>query len=75
MDTVIFTGGVPLEEFKKDRPREYHEVLESGHLNDYLIPAPSSTRLRAWRIFGATALTIGIGLILLILYSALFGYR
>jgi cytochrome b subunit of formate dehydrogenase len=75
MDTVIFTGGMPLEEFKQDRPREYEEIMKSGRMNDYLMPAPSPTRVKLWKIFGATALTIGIGLVLLILYSALFGYR
>jgi len=31
--------------------------------------------VRAWRIFGAIALALGISLILLILYAAIFGYR
>jgi cytochrome b subunit of formate dehydrogenase/uncharacterized protein with PIN domain len=75
MDTVIFTGGIPLEEFKKDRPREYKEIMATGKMNDYLMPAPSPTRLRLWKIFGATALTIGIGLILLIIFSLVFSYR
>ena len=42
MDTVIFTGGIPLEEFKADRPREYQELVESGELEERLIPAPEA---------------------------------
>jgi cytochrome b subunit of formate dehydrogenase len=75
MDTSIFTRGVPVEEFKEDRPREYEELASSGKLEERLEPAPSEARLRAWRIFGTIALSTGIALVLLILYSVIFGYR
>ena len=63
MDTVIFTGGVPLEEFKRDRPREYQEMVESGQLEQLLMPAPLPLASRKWRRFGFTALGIGLFLI------------
>jgi hypothetical protein len=44
IDTVIFTGGMPLEEFKKDRPREYQEMVERGELEQNLMPARSRWR-------------------------------
>ena len=75
MDTVIFTGGIPLEEFKLDRPREYEELVNSGQLEERLIPAPDPRDVRGWRTFGAIALSLGILLILLILYAAIFSYR
>jgi len=75
MDTVIFTGTVPLEELKEDRPREYRELVESGELERRLTPAPPPRTVHAWRVFGAIALTMGILLVLLILYAAIFGYR
>jgi len=75
MDTVIFTGGIPLDEFKKDRPREYEELVRSGRLEEHLVPAPDPRDVRKWRIFGWIALSLGIGLILLILYAAIFTYR
>jgi hypothetical protein len=75
MDTSIFTRGVPVEEFREDRPREFEELVSSGKLQERLEPAPSETKLRAWRIFGTIALSTGIALILLILYSTIFGYR
>jgi cytochrome b subunit of formate dehydrogenase len=75
MDTVIFTGTVPLDEFKRDRPDEYQALEAGGALEARLEPAPSPREVRAWRIFGAIALGLGISLILLILYAAIFGYR
>jgi cytochrome b subunit of formate dehydrogenase len=75
IDTVIFTGGTPLEEFKHDRPREYQELILSGELEQQLMPAPSPLAAKIWRRFGFTALGIGLALILLIVYSVLFSYR
>ncbi len=75
MDTVIFTGTVPLDEFKKDRPREYEELTARGDLAAKLEPAPSPRTVRVWRIFGFAALAIGILMVLLILYAEIFGYR
>ena len=75
MDTVIFTGGIPLEEFKTDRPREYAELVKSGQLAERLMPAPDPRDLRRWRTIGGIALGLGIALILMILYAAIFGYR
>ena len=37
---IIFTGGIPLDEFKTDRPREYAELVASGKLEERLMPAP-----------------------------------
>ncbi len=75
MDTVIFTGGIPLEEFKTDRPREYEELVKSGRLEERLMSAPDPRDLRRWKTIGTIALSLGIALILMILYAAIFGYR
>ncbi len=75
IDTVIFTGRVPLEEFKMDRPREYEELVASGQLESRLVGPPAPQEARFWRIFGFTALGIGLTLVLLILYAAIFAYR
>jgi cytochrome b subunit of formate dehydrogenase len=75
MDTVIFTGGMPLEEFKRDRPREYRQLVESGKLEGLLMPEPQPLALKLWRRFGFTALGLGIGIILLIYYAMVFTYR
>ena len=52
MDTVIFTEGMPLEEFKRDRPREYQELVESGKLEEALMPAPAERDIRFWKRVG-----------------------
>jgi len=75
MDTVVFVEGVPLEEFMRDRPREYNEMLRDGTLDQHLMPAPERDTVRRWRVFGFIALGIGITLIVLIVYAALFAYR
>jgi cytochrome b subunit of formate dehydrogenase len=75
IDTVIFTGGMPLEEFKHDRPREYQQLVESGELDEKMMPPPTPLTQKVWRRFGFTALAIGLTLILLILYSVIFAYR
>ena len=75
IDTVIFTQGVPLEEFKKDRPREYEQLVESGDLERLMMPAPPPSTSRNWRRLGFTALGIGLALIVLMLFATLFVYR
>jgi len=75
IDTVVFTGGVPLEEFKRDRPREYQQMVESGQLEQNLMPAPQPLLVKFWRRLGFTALGIGLSLIALIIYAAVFVYR
>ena len=72
---MIFTGGVPLEELKKDRPREYQQLVEDGKLEDLIMPEPQPLAGRMWRRFGFTALGIGIFLIVLVLYAMIFSYR
>ena len=75
MDTVIFTGGTPLEEFKRDRPREYRQLVESGKLDQFLMPEPPALAVKLWRRFGFAALTVGLIMIGLIVYAMLFAYR
>jgi cytochrome b subunit of formate dehydrogenase len=75
MDTVIFTEGVPLEEFQRDRPREYRQMVESGELAGMTMTPPLPHEVRFWRRLGFTALTIGLVLIGLIVYSMIFAYR
>jgi cytochrome b subunit of formate dehydrogenase len=75
IDTVVFTGGMPLEEFRRDRPLEYRQMVERGELEKNLMPAPAPLAVKLWRRLGYTALTIGLLLIGLILYAEIFAYR
>lgn len=73
MDTVIFTGHVPLEEYKEDRPREYEELKRSGKLEKVTVVKEfSKQKIRTVKIFGFIALFSGIILVALIIYSLIF---
>jgi cytochrome b subunit of formate dehydrogenase len=75
MDTVIFTGGVPLEEFQRDRPREYQQLVESGQLEASLMEPPVELAVKIWRRLGFAALAVGLLLVALIIYAQIFAYR
>jgi cytochrome b subunit of formate dehydrogenase/nitrate/TMAO reductase-like tetraheme cytochrome c subunit len=75
MDPVIFTGSVPLEELKYDRPKEYAQVIQSREIKDRMVAPPPRWLRRAARVFGFTALTIGLITVVLIIYAMLFAYR
>jgi hypothetical protein len=76
MDRVIFTGLVPLNEYRLDRPRDYAEQKKEGRLKKSLVFTELSPRfIKFVYAFGFFFLGIGIMIIMLILYSMLFGYR
>jgi len=75
MDPVMFTGRVPLEELKRDKPREYEELVESGRLDDYMVRPYPPHLVRFYKAFGFFALFVGLTVIVLIIYSMLFAYR
>jgi cytochrome b subunit of formate dehydrogenase len=73
MDTVIFTGCMPLERFKDERPLEYERLMATGKLDEYLVPPPTPQALRRDYVFGFTALAIGIALAIFIFAALLSG--
>jgi cytochrome b subunit of formate dehydrogenase len=74
MDTVIFTGHVPLEEYKKDRPREYEELVKSGKLDKVVVEKDiSKSWIKTVKFFGYLFLSLGIVMIILIIYSLIAG--
>jgi hypothetical protein len=65
---------VPLEEYKKDRPREYQELVDSGRLDEMVVEKDYSTSKMRWvKFFGFLFLTLGIIMVVLIVYSLLLG--
>lgn len=73
MDTVIFTGYLPVEELKKERPREYQRLKDSGRLEKEAVELEfSAKKLRLIKFLGAIALILGIVLVILIIYSLVF---
>jgi cytochrome b subunit of formate dehydrogenase len=76
MDTVVFTGLVSVDEYRRERPREYEELKRRGQLRKRLVAANVAKRWqRTVRVFGFAFLGIGVTLIGLIIYSMLFGYH
>ena len=71
LDPVIFTGRMPLDRFKDERPMEYERLVAQGQLEDYLVPPPTAAELRRAYIFGFTAVTIGVILAIFIFWGLL----
>ncbi len=72
---VMFTGSVPLEEFKRERRVEYDELVASGQLESKLVAPRAPEYIRIIKVFGLSALVLGLALIALILYAMIFSYR
>lgn len=74
MDTVIFTGHVLLEEYKEDRKAEYEDLVKSGKIDEVVVEKEfSKTWLKTIKFFGFLFLTLGISIVILIIYSLLVG--
>ncbi|MBI1943475.1 MAG: cytochrome C [Betaproteobacteria bacterium] len=73
LDIVMFTGAVPLEEFKREHALEYKRLVDSGQLASYLVDAPSRPMQLGSKILGFTL--IGFGLTLLVLVFVGFASR
>jgi len=67
LDIVMFTGAVPLEEFRREHALEYKRLVESGELQRYLVDAPSRPMTVGSKILGFTLLTIGLVLLVAVL--------
>ena len=74
MDTVIFTGLAPLDEYKKDRPKEYEELVQSGRLDQVVVEKEiTKWKLKVVKAFGFLFLGVGVILVILIIYSLIAG--
>jgi hypothetical protein len=74
MDPVIFTGTMPLDELKHERPREYAELVESGKLDEIKVEPVPRWFFVISHVFGITALLIGLALVVSIIFSMVFLY-
>jgi cytochrome b subunit of formate dehydrogenase/nitrate/TMAO reductase-like tetraheme cytochrome c subunit len=72
LDTVIFTGRMPMEKFIKERPAEYERLEREGRLESLIVEPPSKLvqAFSAW--FGYAALTVGVILVIAIFVTFLF---
>jgi len=67
LDIVMFTGAVPLEEFRREHALEYKRLVESGELQRYLVDAPSRPLTLGSRVLGFTLIAIGLVLLVAVL--------
>jgi cytochrome b subunit of formate dehydrogenase len=75
MDPVIFTGRVALDELAHDKPGEHADLMASADPEARMAGPVSTRRMRWIRIFGFSAVTIGLALVGLIIYGMLYTYR
>ncbi len=75
MDTVIFTGVLPLEEVRHERPGEYERLVEEGRIPEITAPAPSPADVRRGRTIGTIAVTVGLLLVSFTIYALLSGHK
>jgi len=72
MDTAIFTGRVPLSEMKRDKPREYEDLVAAGKLEEHLAEPIPHAVVRIYRLFAWLALATGISILVWIVYAFAF---
>jgi len=75
MDIVVFTGRMPVEEFREDKPAEYDMLTASGKLEEHLVEPYPPIVIRSIRAFGWTALCLGFAIVVWIIYAMVFAYR
>jgi cytochrome b subunit of formate dehydrogenase len=75
MDITVFTGRMPLEELKRDKPREYDALVAEGTLEEHMEVAYQPIVIRTIRAFAWVALALGFSIVLWIIYAVLFAYR
>ena len=65
LDIVIFTGSMPLEEFKREYGVEYERLKQTGELANYLVEAPSPPMRLGSKILGFALVAIGLALLVM----------
>jgi cytochrome b subunit of formate dehydrogenase len=66
MSTIIFTGAVPLEEFKHEHRLEYERLKESGELEKYIVNKPSKGMQAGSNVLAVLLILFGLTLLMLV---------
>ena len=75
LDTVMFTGAVPLEEFRHEHTVEYDRLVKTGELQKYLVDAPSPPMALGSRILGFTLIFFGLTLLVFVVVGVIGDVR
>ena len=65
LDIAIFTGSMPLEEFRREYAVEYARLAETGELRQYLVEAPSRPLTLGAKILGFGLVAVGLALLVM----------
>jgi hypothetical protein len=63
----MFTGSVPLEEFKREHTAQYNRMVETGQLEKNLVDTPPHALTLGSKILGLTLIAIGLTLLVLVI--------
>lgn len=69
LDTVVFTGRMPLARFEEERPEEYRRLVEEGRLDAVIADPPTPRARRLALVFGFAAYFVGLALVAAIFWS------
>ena len=69
LDPVFLTGRISEEELRHERPEQYERMKREGRLESEALPPPDRALVRRAYILGSILLTIGLGLLVLMVIS------
>jgi cytochrome b subunit of formate dehydrogenase len=72
-DISMFTGCVPLHEYKHEHTVEYQRLVDAGELEKYLVNAPSKPMTFSSKVLGAILIFVGLAELVLVL-NGFFGH-
>lgn len=63
LETVMFTGSMSLEHYRREHPLHYRRLLDSGELERHLVDAPSQPMALGSKILGFALIAFGLVLL------------
>ncbi len=69
VDTVIFSGCLPEEELKAERPEEYKRLLATGELEELRVPEWPTWKYRVAIVLGSTAQLMAVTVLVLMILA------
>jgi cytochrome b subunit of formate dehydrogenase len=66
-DVVMFTGSVPLEEFKREHTVQYQRMVDAGQFEKNLVNTPPRAFILGSKILGITLITVGLTLLVMVI--------
>lgn len=69
LDILMFTGRMPLEEYRREHTVEYNRLVASGELSKFIVDAPSRPMTLGSTILGFTLMGCGLFLLIFVFYG------